>query len=616
MLTLHASMASTASTASMTSRARTPRKSGWRKRARPILVRASRAVALYLLWLTHQLCSPSSHARADGEQLMPGGALAVGRGGATAARPLDNFAMLHNPAGLVDLPGNQFSWGFDTSFDSLCVQPYGYYGWGIYPEMDRNGAVDNPDNLRSEFGDPLSAEYGRRRLDSVCNSGAIAPLPHLAVSYHLTPKWSFGFGFVANAFVASAQWGGKDGTIQTDAGPRPTPTRYQYVYQELPFALNPTASVAYRLTPWLSLGMTLQVAMGAVDSYVIMALRAGTSPANDLTAKLHTEDYFMPALTFAAYAKPTRRLRLAATFNWSDGLDGRGQLTLTTNTFHQGATGDELIPLENDPIQLGHVRVTQPWTAVLAARLVQPRSTSVPDDADAESAGVDPLVDERWDIELDAAYIANRTSKAGNHVDVASDFTLEFRRANGAPQMPLPVKQSQLDEINFERHTLDVLVLRLGGSYTVMPRRLQVSAGGFFQTRGVETSYASIDNYSFRRLGVSLGVLVRLGRFDVMAGFSHIFSEDITLAPPPHEPRQNANDSVTSGFDQRIYEDGVLSARPRMDPDAPRPNEADGTAMATQSAVFESDDVRRRVVNAGHYTASFNIVSLGAVYHF
>lgn len=546
--------------------------------------------------------------RADGEQLMPGGALAIGRGGATAARPLDNMAMLQNPAGLVDLPGNQLTIGFDTAFDSLCEQPYGYYGWGIYPEMDRAGRVDNPDNLRSEFGNPLSREYGERKLDRVCNSGLIAPLPQLAVSYHVTPRLSLAVGFVANAFVGASQWGGKDGTIQTDAGPRPTPTRYQYITQELPFALNPTASVAYRVAPWLSLGMTLQVAMGEVNSYLVMALRAGTSPANDMMAKLHTQDFFMPALTFAAYAKPTRRLRFAGTFYWSDGLDGRGDLTLTTNTFHQGASGDELVPLENDPIALGHVRVTQPWTAALAARFVQPLGP--------DSAGTDPLLHERWDVELDAAYTANRSSHAGSHVDVASDFTLEFRRANGIPQSPLPVKQSQLDEINFERHVLDVLVLRLGGSVTVIPGRLQVSAGSFFQTRGVEADYASVDNYNFRRLGLGLGVLARFGRFDLMLGFAHIFQEDINLAPPAHEPNTDATDAPGSGFDKRIYEDGVRSEKPREDPAAPTPKQADGVAMLTQSAVFESDDVRRRVVNAGRYTASFNILSLGMIYHF
>ena len=546
--------------------------------------------------------------RAEGEQIMPGGTAAIGRGGATAARPSDNMAMLSNPAGLVDLAGDQVLWNLDTVIDSFCVKPYGYYGWGIYLTEDSQGNTDNPDDHRSEFGDPSSSRYGTRSLDRVCNSGPVGPLPQVAYSFHITPRLSLAFGFVANAFMGGSQWGGKDGTIQTDDGARPTPTRYQFIRQEVSFALNPTGSVAYRATPWLSVGMTLQVLMGSASQFNVMALRAGTSPANDMLTKVHAVDLFMPALTFAVYLKPTRRLRFAGTFNWSDGLDGHGDITFTTNYFHQGAVGSEGLPLQNDPVKLARVRITQPWTATLAARYVQPIAAD-------DSGGNDPMKDQRWDLELDASYVANKTGSGVNQVEVANDFTLEFRRADGTPQMPLQVKQSDLEEINLERHVLDLWVLRLGGSVNIVPNRFQVSAGGFYQTRSVEPSYASIDNFGFQRVGLGLGVTVRLGSFDLMAAFSHVFQETITVAPPRHEPRTNATDAPDSGFDTRVFRDGTLG-EPTPDPNAPSPGQADGVAKLTQSAVFESDYLRRRVVNAGRYTASFNVVSVGAVYHF
>lgn len=552
--------------------------------------------------------SKASPARADGETLMPGTSSAIMRGGAVAARPTDPGAMLTNPAGLVDLEGGQILYAFDTALDNFCTQPYGYYGWGVYLSEDADGNTNNPDDHRSEFGNPASAAYGNRRLDKVCNSGQIAPVPQLAYALPINPYVAIAFGFIATTFSAGAQWGGKDGTIQTDDGQaRPTPTRYQFIRQEVPFALNPTAAVAVKPLPWLSLGMTLQVAMGSLRQYVVMAMRAGTSPANDAMARLSASDFFMPALTFAAYAKPSRNLRFAAIFNWSDGFDGSGDLSLTTNTFHQGATGSELLPLNNDVVKLGRVRAALPWTATLAARFVQPRPGA------AESG--DPLETDLWDIELDASYIANRTAGGGNRVNVTKDFTLAFRSADGLPQMPLEVTQDKLEEVAFDRHTLDVLVLRLGSSVNLIPNRLQLSAGGFFQTRGVEASYASIDNFGFMRIGVGLGVTVRLGRFDIMAAYAHIFQETLDIAPPPHQDRRDATDSVTSGFDQRIYEDDVLSA-PRPDPRAPSPSQADAVAKVTQSALFESDDLRRRVVNAGKYTAGFDVVSIGAIYYF
>jgi hypothetical protein len=521
------------------------------------------------------------------------------------------MAMLQNPAGLVELPGNQLLVQFDTAFDHFCVQPYGYYGWGVYLTEDQQGNTNLPDDHRSEFGDPASSAYGQRPLDRVCNTGAIAPLPQFALSYHLTSKLSVAIGFVAPSFTGLAQWGGKDGTIQTSDGARPTPTRYQFIHTESSFALNPTASVAYRVLPWLSVGATLQAAMATANSYLVLALRAGTSPANDALAKLEASDYFIPSLTFAVHAKPTRYLRFAGTFNWSDGIDGHGKMTVTTNTFHQGAVGSELLPFTNDPVKLSRVRVSQPWTATLAARFAKPR-----DGGSDELQQNDVLVNEAWDIEFDAAFTANHTAQSQSLVNVASDFTLEFRRADGTPQMPLNVSPKDIEEISVDRHALDVLTLRLGGSLNLLPGRFQVSAGSFYQTRGVDPSYASIDNFGFQRLGLSLGALYRVGPVDLTASFSHIFQEDITVAPPPHQPRNEATNAVDSGFDQRIYENGQLSSAPKTDPRAPSPAAADGVAKVTQSALFESDVLRRRVVNAGRYTASFNVLSVGAVYHF
>jgi hypothetical protein len=39
-------------------------------------------------------------------------------------------------------------------------------------------------------------------------------------------------------------------------------------------------------------------------------------------------------------------------------------------------------------------------------------------------------------------------------------------------------------------------------------------------------------------------------------------------------------------------------------------------ASVRQAAVFESEDVRARVINAGRYVASFNIVSIAVTHQF
>jgi hypothetical protein len=547
-------------------------------------------------------------AHADGETLLPSGAQSVGRGGANVARPSDATTLLQNPAGLVDVPSSGY-YGIDTGYNQICVHPYGYYGWGVYLPEDRAGTTPNPDPRRSEFGDPASAAYGNRHLDTVCNSAPFAGIPQLAFAVRLNDDLSIGFGLVNQVLVGGAQFGGSDGTIGVNNGTesRPTPTRYELIRQQAKFALDPTAGVAYRVLPWLSLGLTLQVTMASLNNYFVMALRAGTSPADDMLARFHVSDYFMPALTFGVLAKPISALTLAGTFNWSDGFNGSGDMTITTNMYHRNAVGSEALPLQNDPVKLSRVRVQAPWTATLAARYAWPRAGA--------KADADLMQHDVWDVEVDATYTANRAVGA-NQVEIANDFTLEFRRANAAPQMPLTVSQSGLEPLNVDRHLLDVVTVRLGGSVNVVPGRMQLSAGGFFQTQGVESDYVSISSYGLMRVGLGLGVVVRLGSVDLLVSYAHIFQQDFAVAPPPHQPREDATDDPQSGFDQRIYQDGNLSDQPHMDPKAPATTAANGVATSQQPAVFESDSLRRRVINQGNYVASFNVLSLGVVQRF
>src|ERR1041384_1746823 len=89
------------------------------------------------------LCSAGS-ALANGLEHLPGGTESASRGGAVAARPVDGMALIQNPAGLAFMSGQQIMLATDAPIPHMCVDPYGYSGWGVY-----TGA-------RSEFGDPLA----------------------------------------------------------------------------------------------------------------------------------------------------------------------------------------------------------------------------------------------------------------------------------------------------------------------------------------------------------------------------------------------------------------------------------------------------------------------------
>jgi hypothetical protein len=551
-----------------------------------------------------------STARAGGLELLPGGTHSVGRAGAIAARPSNPMTVLQNPAGLADLAGDQLVLDFDSAFHSMCFEPYGYYGWGVYLPDDRAGALVNLDARRSEFGDPAGTRYSSRHLDTVCNSAPVAPIPNVAFAYHLTKALSIGFGFVAPVLVPGLQYGGKDGTIAVDdpeLPSRPTPTRYQMINSELLFGLSAVVGAAYKVLPELSFGIGFQFASGSGKSNAVMALQAGTSPADDMFVTVAAQDYFVPSLTFSVLAKPIPRLTLTGLFTWNDDIRGSGDVTFTTNTYHQGATGSEFVPLQNDPISLRSVHVARPWTASAGARYAQPLPG-------ARSG--DPLDTEIWDVEVDATYTFLASGGSGNSIDVGEEIVLEVARANGMPEKALRVEQEDIESFTVENHQLNSMVVRLGGSYNPLPGRLGLSAGAFYETRGVEPAYATVENFAFGRVGLGLGVQLRFGSVDFSAAYAHIFQEVVDVAPPPHQARDQATDDPTSGFDQRIYENGNLSEKPKTDPAAPKPADADAVASGQQPAVFETADRRARVVNAGRYIASFNVLSVGFAYRF
>ena len=220
-----------------------------------------------------------------------------------------------------------------------------------------------------------------------------------------------------------------------------------------------------------------------------------------------------------------------------------------------------------------------------------------------------------WDVELDVSYSFN--SRAGkNSVLFGDDVFLEWDALDeqGEPfeVEPLEVQKEALEQFDIDRHLKDSLAVRLGGSYAFFPRIAAINGGIFFETRGVDPDYASIDTFAFQRIGFGVGFVTHLGAFEFSSAFGHIFQEDLLVAPPGHQARQQADpDDPASGFDQRVA--GTVME----DPDAPSTSEADGTARLQQPAIAASEMIGyRRVVNAGKYTASFNVLSLGLSYRF
>ena len=133
--------------------------------------------------------------------------------------------------------------------------------------------------------------------------------------------------------------------------------------------------------------------------------------------------------------------------------------------------------------------------------------------------------------------------------------------------------------------------------------------------------YASIDTFAFQRFGLGVGAMIRLSPFDLVAGYGHIFQETLLVAPPLHEEVEDSDpDDPTTGFDQRVggsfAADGTrVGGYVLEDPDAPSGSQADAVAKGQQSSALPNPVRSERVINAGKYTAAFDVISIGAVYH-
>src|SRR6185295_9277912 len=125
----------------------------------------------------------------------------------------------------------------------------------------------------------------------------------------------------------------------------------------------------------------------------------------------------------------------------------------------------------------------------------------------------DPLSEELFDVELNFTWANNSaidqlylSFQPGLSVNLGSNVTA-----------PLPTNA------NIPHYFKDVIGVRLGGDLNLLPNRLALRAGGFFETKGQNDEFLGLDFDNAEKGGVGGGVTVRLGPVDVSASFQHTF---------------------------------------------------------------------------------------------
>jgi hypothetical protein len=69
----------------------------------------------------------------------------------------------------------------------------------------------------------------------------------------------------------------------------------------------------------------------------------------------------------------------------------------------------------------------------------------------------------------------------------------------------------------------DVIGVRLGSDVTILPNRLAIRGGGFFESKGQRDEYLNLDFDQSWKLGLTLGGTVRVGPADIHVAYSHVF---------------------------------------------------------------------------------------------
>jgi long-subunit fatty acid transport protein len=178
---------------------------------------------------------------------------------------------------------------------------------------------------------------------------------------------------------------------------------------------------------------------------------------------------------------------------------------------------------------------------------------------------------ELFDIELDVEYETwsrvNRFTVETNHL-----------KANGLGQ------QVDLNQINIEKHWRDTIAVKLGGDYAVIPDRLKLRGGAFYESAVADPAYSNVDFPSGPQIGGGLGASVYFQRVEVAVAYQLRVQPGVSI----------------SEADGRVYQ------------------QAPGSPCMTDPSTCNANlnGKPSPTVNAGTYSATSHFVALDVLYRY
>jgi long-chain fatty acid transport protein len=485
----------------------------------------------------------ASGVQAEGIETTVSGTVGLGRA-ATVLRVNDFMATWQNPANLAVVPTTDLGAELRLPLLSAC--------------FDRSQDPDLSDSYRTM--DPDLGYYGSEHFRPVCNKGGVMPAGNLGWAQAFDSGWGYGIGFFTPAAVPNLEYGNDTVVSQqlveeseqlpfTTRGEE-SPNRFLLLKrQQLGGFLQVGAGV--RLSSLVRLGASLGWGFATLHNRSVASVQGGTFRDQAVLNDVNVSDWFIPRALVSVVVTPLPSLELAAVLTYQGDVNGVGTVDITANGIRNAPRSNCRAPESQNPgphCRVDDAKLTAPFprlSATLGLRYASLRA--------GRQRALDPMRDERWDIELNASW--SQTSHVDQYsvtlFDSPPPARVAFSSAQSSMALPLPAN------LTIPYKWRDTLGLRLGGDYNVLPELFVVRAGVSYESSAIPTAYMNIDSWAVTRVGLHAGGTVKLGNLRLSIAYAHIFLGSVTV--PLGEGRVTETVSV-SPMDAQAVNEGDYSA--------------------------------------------------------
>lgn len=384
------------------------------------------------------------------------GARAAGRSGAFVARADDLTAVAYNPAGLTHLAG---------PLTLMVGNRFSYNGYSY-----RRAPTQDWGNTPSGMTPPTVA------FDEVSNSQpwqVLEPIVGVATNFGL-PDWAFALAFFPEPGASRF------------AFPESGGQRYMMVGREA-VIVDVAASAAWKHADWLGVGATLKwISVPRLDYSLVIdgspfaqAAHPVSSPY-DILAETKGADWFTLNAILGAWVRPRPSFEI-------------GVAAQVIPSTIQTKSTLAVTPLN---ASIGTVDLTR------GGRRADDVNISLPLPLSAQVGARYRHLDgarEVFDVELDVDY------ETWSRVN---QFTVETNHLIATVQGT----DVDLGRIAIAKQWRDTVAVKVGGDYAILPERLTLRAGAFYETAVADNAYANVDFPGGAMVGGSVGGSITFAR--------------------------------------------------------------------------------------------------------